>query len=97
MFASMSRQGSRFASWKTRPIWRLGPRTGRSSSRTSPAVSRCSPDMDHNRVVLPQPDGPTIDMISPALMSSEHLVDGEQIAGTCVVDLSGVDDSELRA
>src|SRR5690606_26624915 len=39
----------------------------------SPAVKPCRPDIDHSNVVLPQPDGPTIETISPSLMSSEQL------------------------
>ena len=54
------------------PISGLGPVTGLPSSSTSPEVRPCNPDIDHNSVVLPQPEGPTIDTISPSITSSEQ-------------------------
>ena len=38
-----------------------------------PAVKGCRPDIDHRRVVFPQPEGPTIETISSAPISNEHL------------------------
>ena len=72
MLASRLRQGRRLASWNTMPISGFGPVTGMPSSSTSPAVRPCSPDIDQSSVVLPQPDGPTIETISPSMMSSEQ-------------------------
>ena len=51
------------------PISGLGPLIGLPSSRTSPAVRPWSPDIDQSSVVLPQPDGPTIETISSDMTS----------------------------
>ena len=96
MLASRLRQGSRLASWNTMPISGFGPVTGLPSSRTSPAVRRCSPDIDHSSVVLPQPDGPTIETISPSIDVERAAVDGQQVARPGVVDLGGALHPELR-
>ena len=48
-------------------------------------------------MVLPQPDGPTMETISPALNVERTSVESEQIAGTCVVNLGGVNDAEFGA
>ena len=69
MLASRLRQGSSVASWNTMPISGFGPFTGLPSSSTAPAVNACRPDIDQSSVVLPQPDGPTIETISPASTS----------------------------
>src|SRR6185295_5446602 len=51
------------------PISGLGPVIGLPSSRTSPLVNPCRPDIDQSKVVLPQPEGPTIETISPGFTS----------------------------
>ena len=74
--------GSRLKNWKMKPI--LSRRTRVSSSsdrparrspsmRTSPEVGRSRPPMRLSSVDLPEPDGPTIDTISPRGIRDGHV------------------------
>ena len=49
-----------------------GPQSSLPSRKIRPAVMLWKPAMALSKVVLPQPEGPTIMQISPALMSSEQ-------------------------
>ena len=62
----------RLYSWKTSAIVSGGPCTGVPSSRTSPAVGSSSPATHLSSVVLPQPDGPTMQTNSPAATSNDR-------------------------
>ena len=48
--------------------------------RTSPEVGRSRPPTRLSSVDLPEPDGPMIDTISPALDGEAHAVEGDDLA-----------------
>ena len=64
MFCSTVSQGKTPYSWKITPRSRPGPAMGRLSSVTRPAVGCTKPAMMFISVVLPQPEGPTMQMKS---------------------------------
>src|SRR5215472_151555 len=70
-FRSTVRQGRRTGSWKTMPMSRLGPLTPCPRSVTRPADRGIRPARILRKVVLPQPDWPTIVTNSPVSMSRE--------------------------
>ncbi len=61
--------GNRAKSWKTMPLSGPGPLHARPSITISPDVGSRSPAIILRRVVLPHPDGPTMLISSPFLMS----------------------------
>jgi len=73
MFSIKLRHGSRFDSWKTNPIFSLGPVISSPSNKIFPVDGVIKPEIDHKRVVLPHPEGPTIETTLPSLTSKEQL------------------------
>src|SRR6185369_9967766 len=69
-FSNTVRHGKSTGSWNTIPTLRLGPATRRPSSSTLPDDAASKPPRTRSRVVLPQPEGPTIVTNSPAATSS---------------------------
>src|SRR5262249_47173715 len=62
------RHGSSEASWNTTARSGPGFVTSRPSTRMRPALAAIKPSTTERNVVLPQPDGPTIDTNSPSMI-----------------------------
>ena len=76
VFSSNVRCGNRAKSWNISPtprrsggIWIPGPATTTSLMRMRPPVGRSSPAVRRRSVVLPHPEGPTRQTISPGAIS----------------------------
>ena len=70
-FAWTVRQGNRTGSWKTIPKSFWGSVSGRPRTRTRPSVGARRPATISSSVLFPQPDGPRIEMNSPARTSND--------------------------
>jgi hypothetical protein len=64
--ASVVRHGSRLGAWNAMPVIFSGPVTSWPLMITVPRLGRLSPVASFMKVLLPQPEGPTMAMNSPS-------------------------------
>jgi hypothetical protein len=69
--STVVRQGSRLGAWKAMPLILSGPVTGCPSMWMVPRLGIFRPVVSFMKVLLPQPEGPTMAMNSPSPTCSE--------------------------